>query len=236
MIFIAYLAVTRRLRAAAVGAAAFVATVAAGAVVLPHQSRAYWLGGVFWEQNRVGNPVNPANQSLAGVVARLAGTLDAARWWWLVAELATALAGLAIAAWAHRRDYRLAGWCAVTGLLISPIAWTHHWVWALPLVLGLTAAAVRRRSIWYGLLAAGTALVFSGLIPMPWPGDPLSAGRLMEGDLYVLCGLGVLAGMALTLARECRCCTKGRALLRGLRHDDRPQAPLGTRNGGRKVV
>jgi hypothetical protein len=49
-----------------------------------------------------------------------------------------------------------------------------------------------------------TAVVFSGLVPMPWPGRPLSPGRLIEGDLYVLCGLSVLAGAALTLTRETR--------------------------------
>jgi alpha-1,2-mannosyltransferase len=201
LIFVAYLAVTRRLRAAAVAAGTFAATVAAGAVVLPAQSRTYWLGGVFWDETRIGNPANPSNQSLAGVVARLAGSLDAARAWWLAAELVIGLLGLAVAAWAHRRGRRLAGvaCCAVTGLLISPIAWTHHWVWAVPLLIGLAATAARRRSGWYALAAAITAVAFSGLIPMPWPVNP---GQQLEGDLYVLCGLGVLAGEALALISQ----------------------------------
>jgi hypothetical protein len=46
------------------------------------------------------------------------------------------------------------------------------------------------------------AAVFSGFIPMPWPGHQPSLGRLLQGDLYVLCGLAVLAGTALALALE----------------------------------
>ena len=150
---------------------------------------------MFWNQNRIGNPVNPANQSLSGAAARLAGSLDTARGWWLAAEIVTALAGLAAAARAHRRGQSLAGLvcCAVTGLLISPIAWTHHWVWAVPLLIRLSVCTLHRRSFWCAVATVTIATVFSGLIPMPWPGHPLSPGRLAEGDLYVLAPLGVLA-------------------------------------------
>src|SRR6266700_710401 len=109
LIFVVYLLITRRVRAAAVAAGTFAVTVAAGFVLLPSQSRAFWLGGVFLDERRVGNPVNPANHSLSGAVARLAGGLDAVRPWWVAAALLTGLAGLAIAALAHRRGHRLAG-------------------------------------------------------------------------------------------------------------------------------
>src|SRR5439155_93248 len=148
LIFVAYLALTGRLRAAAVAAGTFAVTVAAGFGGLPGPSRTFWLGGVFYNQNRVGDPANPSNQSLAGAVARLAGTADPPRQWWLVAVFAVGLAGLTVAVWAHRRGYRMAGFgcCAVTGLLVSPMSWTHHWVWAVPVLVWLIAAAWRRRS------------------------------------------------------------------------------------------
>ena len=204
LIFVAYLLITRRVRAAAAAAVTFAVTVAFGFVLLPSQSRVFWLHGVFYDQDRIGDPANLSDQSLAGAAARLAGNLDPADRWWVIAALLVGLAGITVAAWAHRRGHRLAGvtCCAITGLLISPFSWTHHWVWTVPLLVALAATAWRRRSAGYGLAAAAAAAVFSGRIPLPGPGQPSGPVQLLEGDLYVLCGLAVLAGMALALVRE----------------------------------
>ncbi|MFY9931657.1 MAG: glycosyltransferase 87 family protein [Streptosporangiaceae bacterium] len=204
LIFIAYLLITRRVRAAATAAATFAVTVAIGFVLLPAQSRVFWLDGVFDNQDRIGDPANPSDQSLSGAVARLAGNLDAAYRWWAIAALLVGLAGITVAAWAHRRGHQLAGvtCCAITGLLISPFSWTHHWVWAAPLLVALAAAAWRRRSAAYALAAAAAAAVFSGRIPLSRAGQTPGPLRLAEGDLYVLCGLAVLAAVALALFRE----------------------------------
>ena len=204
LIFIAYLLITGRVRAAVTAAVAFAATVAIGVVLLPAPSRVFWLGGVFFDQNRIGDPANLSDQSLSGAVARLAGSLDPACRWWVIAALLVGLAGVTVAAWAHRRGRRLAGvtCCAITGLLISPFSWTHHWVWAVPLLAALAVIAWRRRSAACGLAATAAAAVFSQRVPLSWPGDLPGLVRLLEGDLYVLCGLAVLAGTALALIRE----------------------------------
>jgi alpha-1,2-mannosyltransferase len=204
LIFVAYLLITRRVRAAATAAAAFAATIAIGVALLPSPSRVFWLDGVFYDQNRIGDPANLSDQSLSGAVTRLAGNLDFGYRWWAIAALLVGLAGITVAAWAHRRGRRLAGvtCCAITGLLISPFSWTHHWVWAVPLLAALAAIAWRHRSAACGLAAAAVAAIFSRRIPLPWPGHPPGLVRLLEGDLYVLCGLAVLAGTALALIRE----------------------------------
>ncbi len=204
LIFVVYLLITGRVRAAVTAAATFAATVAIGIAALPPSSRVFWLDGVFYNQHRIGDPANPSDQSLAGAVARLAGSLDPAAWWWAIAALLVGLAGITVAAWAHRRGHRLAGvtGCAITGLLVSPFSWTHHWVWAVPLLVGLAATAWRRRSAGYGLATAAAAAVFSGRIPLPGPGHPPGLVGWLGSDLYVLCGLAVLAGTALALLRE----------------------------------
>ena len=174
LIFVAYLALTGRLRAAAVAAGTFAVTVAAGFSGLPGPSRTFWLGRVFYDQNRIGDPANPSDQSLSGAVARLAGTGDPPRVWWLVAVSAVGLAGLAVAIWAHRRGYRMAGLlcCAVTGLLVSPISWTHHWVWVAPLVVLLvsrlpqtTPATAWKR--WLGTFAVFFVFISCVLLILP---------------------------------------------------------------------
>jgi alpha-1,2-mannosyltransferase len=203
LIFVTYLLLTGRVRAAVAAVATFAVTVAAGFIWLPARSRTFWLSGVFYNQSRIGNPANPSDQSLGGAVARLAGTGDPPHLWWLVVVLAAGLAGLAVAVWAYRRGYRMAGFlcCAVTGLLVSPISWTHHWVWAVPLLIWLTTAAWRHRSLACALAAATAAAVFSGFMPLPWPGHPADAGRMAASDLYVLFGLAVLAATGVALAR-----------------------------------
>ena len=168
LIFVAYLLITGRIRAAATAAATFAATVAVGIVLLPSPSKVFWLDGVFFDQNRIGDPANLSDQSLAGAVARLAGSLCSACRWWAIAALLVGLAGITVAAWAHWRGRRLAGvtCCAITGLLISPFSWTHHWVWAVPLLTALAVIAWRRRSAACGLAAAAAAAVYSRRIPL----------------------------------------------------------------------
>ena len=204
LIFAAYLVLTGRTRAAATAGVTFALTVAAGFLWLPAASRTFWLAGVFYNQRRIGNPANPSDQSLSGVVARLAGTGASPRLWWLVAVLAAGVAGLAVAVWADRRGYRLAGFlcCAVTGLLVSPFSWTHHWVWAVPLLVWLAGTAWRRRSAAWWAATVAVATVYSRLVSLPWAGPPGDLDEMAASDLYVLTGLALLAAIAVTLARQ----------------------------------
>jgi alpha-1,2-mannosyltransferase len=210
LIFVAYLLVTGRIRAAAAAMLAFAGTVAAGFALLPGQSRSFWLRGVFLNQSRIGNSYNPANQSLAGMMARLGGGLPAVHTAWVVAALLTGVGGLAIAAILHRCGHRLAGLacCGLTGVLVSPMSWTHHWVWVVPLLVALAAVAWRRRSPLWALATVALFIAFSGLDPMPWPGRRPGLVRILAGNLYVVCGLAILAivaflaGAALLLARR----------------------------------
>ncbi len=204
LIFIAYLLLTRRPRAAAAAVLTFAGTVTAGAVLLPAQSRAFWLQGVFLDNSRIGNTYNPANQSLAGMLARLGGGLPAVHGWWIFSVLVTGLGGLAVAAALHRRGHRLASLacCGITALLVSPMSWTHHWVWVVPLLAAMAAAAWRRRSLVWALATAGLFAAFANPIPLPWPGRDPSLLRTLQGNQYVLLGLAILTAAALYLARE----------------------------------
>jgi alpha-1,2-mannosyltransferase len=211
LIFVAYLLTTRRTRAAAAAMVTFGGTVAAGFVLLPAQSRSFWLRGVFLDQRRIGNDYNPANQSLTGLMARLGSGLPAVYAWWVLAALVTGAGGLAIATILHRRGQRLAGLscCGLTGVLVSPISWTHHWVWVIPLLVSMAATAWRRRSLLWALATVALFTAFAGLDPMPWPGHDPGLLRTLEGNLYVVCGLAVLVAAALLVACERRAAPYG---------------------------
>lgn len=116
-------------------AAVFCAATATAAAALPHDSLRFWTSMVF-ETGRVGHAEDTADQSLRGVLARLFHTGVPGPWWAAAAALTAAL-GLAVAVCAELLGER--AWaamaCAVTALLVSPVSWSHHWVWCVPVVV-----------------------------------------------------------------------------------------------------
>jgi alpha-1,2-mannosyltransferase len=211
-IFAVYLLVTGRRRAAATAAAAFAGTVAAGFSVLPASSAWFW-SGRFASPGHVSPVQNPQNQSLYGALARVMHTAHVLPVWLLLAT-AVAVAGLALAAAASRRGDEALGFslCAVTGLLISPISWIHHWVIVIPalLVAGLTADRARRAgNVAAAVLvtAAITAIAVIGWTQLA--GDTprsgwlaLPAWALVRSVCYVLIGLAVLVAGARSQVRS----------------------------------
>jgi alpha-1,2-mannosyltransferase len=187
LIFIPYLLITRRYRQAAVAAAAFTATVAVGFVVLPGDSRVWWLDGLFRQSSHIGFLGWEGNQSLQGLITRLAGSIAAGNPIWLIAAALTAAIGLASASILHRAGHATEGLltCAVTGVLISPVSWDHHWVWIVPVVVALVCWGLRSPAYKYAWLTAATAVV---VLFGAWPGlvfgQRHSRGIFFEGLIY----------------------------------------------------
>ncbi|MBA4861837.1 DUF2029 domain-containing protein [Streptomyces sp. PSKA54] len=197
------------LRHACVAAASFAGATLLAAVVLPYDSRRFWTRMVF-ETGRVGLTEDTANQSLRGVLARLLHTGDPGGWW-PAAAAAAAAAGLAVAVAAALRGERAwaATACAATGLLISPISWSHHWVWCVPMVvlLGSEAAARDHGSRAYRAAAAVLGLVFCSYA-LWWvphgPGRPELHQGGWQSALSALYAAGACAFLALTALKVTR--------------------------------
>jgi alpha-1,2-mannosyltransferase len=190
LIFIPYLLLAGKRRQAAVAAAVFAGTVVIGFAVLPRASAQWGLTGYFLHAGNVGDVGSLLNQSLFGLVTRAAGSVRAATVVWLGLAAAVTALGLAAAAALHRSGRTVGGWltCALTGLLVSPISWDHHWVWIVPVLVVLADAAVRARGAarWaYGALAAGVAALFGA-----WPDHWAGPGALVPQGL-----LGLFTGL-----------------------------------------
>jgi alpha-1,2-mannosyltransferase len=190
LIFIPYLLLTRRFRQAAVAAGTFVVTVLLGFAVLPADSRKWWFGGLFLQGDRTGFVGWEGNQSLQGFITRLAGSVASGTPIWLVTAVVVGVAGLVCAAIVDRAGHPVAGAaaCALTGLLISPISWDHHWVWIVPITVALVVYAVRAASAAGRWAAAGAAF---GLVAVfgAWPGSlwslPANTGGYFEGLIWM---------------------------------------------------
>jgi alpha-1,2-mannosyltransferase len=171
LIFIPYLLLTRRFRQAAVAAGTFVLTIAIGFAADPADSARWWLGGLFFQGSRTGFTGWEGNQSLRGLITRLAGSVAGGEYPWLAAAVVTVVIGLAASVLFDRAGHRTVAvlTCALTGVLVSPISWDHHWVWIVPGVTAAVAYAARTTGVvrWANAsLAAVMTLVFFG-----WPGS-----------------------------------------------------------------
>ena len=185
-IFILYLLVIgRRRQALTAGVSAAAATLLAG-VLMPSASRQYW-GRLVFDDRRIGSAGNVWNQSLRGAVARLAGSADRGQAVWLVLALVVACLGMALAARLHAAGEPVLGIgvAAVVGLLVSPISWNHHWVWALPLAVGLWQRALTAPSRTNWWLAGGWTATFCLASIFWWP--------FARQDDYHLAGLNALS-------------------------------------------
>lgn len=171
------------LRQAAVATVTFLGTAALAAAVLPGASYRFWTE-VLFHADRVGNAEDTANQSLHGVLARALHTGDpgtAAT----ALSVTVAVLGLWVAVAALRAGPRLpqapawaAAACAVTALLVSPVSWSHHWVWCVPVAVLLGDEALRRgRSPWWWATAA-TGAVFCSYALWWVPHSPDRSARL----------------------------------------------------------
>lgn len=169
LIFIGYLVLTRRFRAAFAAAAAFVLATLLMVAVAPGASRTFWTSAI-WQGDRIGDPAFVSNQSLYGLVSRyglgpvvwvVLVLLAVAAWGWAVLRYRDPLFGLAVT--------------GVLAGLVSPITWVHHLVWLIP------AIAVVARWRWPVALVA-YAILGSRVV---WHFRPLA-------DAYLLVAAGLL--------------------------------------------
>ena len=186
LIFIPYLLLTRKFRQAAVALGSFVATVLLGFVILPGDSRDWWLHGLFIQDGRTGFVGWGGNQSMRAIATRLAGSINGATWIWVVAVVAVTVLGLICAAMLDRAGHTMLGllMAALIGLLDSPISWDHHWVWVVPGMMVAVHYAVRawqagrrRGAVGCVAIAVGMLLVFA-----PWPGGLWSVHTTGPGN------------------------------------------------------
>jgi alpha-1,2-mannosyltransferase len=202
-LFIVYLLVTRRFRAAAAAILAAVAATLLAAAVSPADSRLYFTDLLWHLGQRVGlnNNATVGNQSLQGALLRVLPGSSVGLLWAILAGVVL-IAGM----WGALRAYRGAGdvaGAAVTGLvsvMISPVSWPHHLVWFVPAIAALIGDGRRRRRLLAGavvwlILLARTHRLGQDVVDLYHSGTLRWIGELLR-DSFLIVGIGVTAALA----------------------------------------
>jgi alpha-1,2-mannosyltransferase len=245
-VFLVYFMLRRDGRAMAVSAASFAGATLTGFVLAWRDSWEYWTTTIS-DTGRIGTAALNTNQNIAGALARLGlgdgarfvlwtlaccavlmVTLWAARRVLGAAGPATsglgaagpATSGLGAAgpATSEPSEPVLALICvAMLGLMVSPVSWSHHWVWALPAVLVTAVLAYQLRNAALAVVSiAGIALMVwvpFTLLPEHREQDA-SWWRQLAGMSYVWWALAVIVvagGTAVSRARARRQAALGSA-------------------------
>ncbi len=153
-LFVVYFVVTKQWRAAAVSAATSIGVTLLTFAVAGKATTTYFTSVVL-DTSKVGQVDSTANQSLAGVLARLYDSTTTPVLMWLSFAVLLLAVGLIRAMNAHNDGDELAAFTLVglTANAICPISWTHHMVFLIPAVVVLADAALRRRAAVQGFAA-----------------------------------------------------------------------------------
>lgn len=202
-VFLLYLVLRRDNRAALTAVASLAAATAVGFVLAWDDSWEYWTRTVH-HTDRIGAAALNTDQNIAGGLARL-GLGEHER---LLLWVAASLLVLGLTIWAMRRALRageptLAIICvALFGLVVSPVSWSHHWVWMVPAVLVTAVLGWRRRNVALAVVsAAGVALMaWTPINLLPKHHETTAVWwRQLAGMSYVWWALAVVAAAGVTV-------------------------------------
>lgn len=237
VVFLPYLVVTRQWRAAAAAGVKAAATIVVAWVIVAADSGDYWLR-VMGEVDRIGPTTHPFNQSVNGVLANLwaPSSPPAAVWVLLVAGAAGLGYGASVTAHRTGRELLAIVVVGLIGCFAPPLAWSHHWVWVVPLLILLlhtTIQARRHRPAW----AAATAALYAGasMWGISWiyaqvqhrgldtepgyiPAMTAVVDQMPHGVTAVVCGEPLIIYFAVVLAILLRRSHIGRVIEAGAEH------------------
>lgn len=194
-VVVPHLLLTRQFRPAIIAMGSFLAVTTIGFAVLPGPSLDFWGGLVRGDTGLGDTIIYTDNQSVMGSWLRLTG--GGSRAVGLALSAVVAVVGIAAAVvWTRRGEHAWAVCLAAFGgLAASPVSWSHHYVWVLPLLV----LAVRRRLpavvvVITGVLGAWVATAPWRLLPMgdyrelgygPWDNAIASLTVVLVASLLV---------------------------------------------------
>ena len=195
LVFVVLLILIGRRTAATRAVLTFAGTILLGLLAVPGAS-AYW-GERLVDPTRVGPPSLAHNQSMSGVLTRLLDDPPSTLLWVSVAGPIAIAAVIVGAAWWRNGD-RVLGAClgALAMLLASPVSWSHHWVWAVPIALALWPRSRVVAVLW------AAVFVTRPILWPPWAEKREYGWQWYEhlyGNAYVLAAVVLVGWLAVSI-------------------------------------
>jgi alpha-1,2-mannosyltransferase len=164
LVFLLFFVARRDWRGALSLGGGFLGATALGFALCPSDSWQYWRHTVF-QTSRIGPHVFSGNQSLTGVLYRAHLTGGVENKVWLGLSVLVGVTALIAVTKAVRRGLTVTALAltAATELLVSPVSWSHHWVWVAPvlvcaLVKGWRLRRTGSRYFWTAVFATAVFL------------------------------------------------------------------------------
>jgi len=207
-LFIVFFLLIGRKRAALTAVISFAAFTAVGAIFLFSETLRFW-AGLSGGDTRTASPLYAGNQSLLGVVYRLGDSSRTTTVLGLAIAGIVAMLGVLVAAQWWRQGEKVFA-VALVGLctnLASPLSWTHHYVWILPMGVAVLSAGVPR---WARYLGGFWVLWICACLPLsvlPYAGARERSFTLLQqvvANLGPVVGFVLVVGLAWQLVVETR--------------------------------
>jgi alpha-1,2-mannosyltransferase len=194
-LFVVFAFLIGQRRTAVTAMISFAVWTGLGAVLLLDETVAFF-GGLAGGDTRTASPLYVGNQSLLGVFVRLGDSSRVTTLIGLGIAALVALLGTLVAAHWWRLGHKAFG-VALAGLttcLVSPLSWTHHYVWILPFAAALFVPGLPRWVRYVGGFWVVWVCACLPLALLPYGG---AVERSYNGAQQLVANLGPLVGVLL---------------------------------------
>jgi alpha-1,2-mannosyltransferase len=194
-LFVIFMFLIAKRRAAITAIISFAVFTGIGAILLFRETVVFF-GGLSGGDTRTASPLYTGNQSLLGVFFRLGDSSRTTALVGLAVAGVLALLGCLVAAYWWRNEEKVFA-VAIVGLttcLASPLSWTHHYVWILPMGMAVLSPGVPRWARYVGGLWVIWVCACLPLAVLPYAGD---RERLFDFLQQLVANLGPMLGVTL---------------------------------------
>jgi alpha-1,2-mannosyltransferase len=194
-LFVIFAFLIGKTRVAIIAMISFAVFTGIGAILLFRETLVFF-GGLSGGDTRTASPLYTGNQSLLGVFFRLGDSSRVTALVGLAVSAILAVLGCLVAAHWWRQDEKVFA-VAIVGLttcLASPLSWTHHYVWILPMAMAVLSPGVPRWARYLGGFWVVWVCMCLPLAVLPYGG-----GRERQFDFLqqVVANLGPIVGVIL---------------------------------------